>query len=69
VHEVSLVDLMDIARLTDSCPRERVLVAVQPKEIGWGDSLTPEVETAIGEIASASIELLDSWPTPEDRHV
>ena len=62
VHEVSLVDLFDIARLTDGMPAQRALVAVQPDSIGWGATLTPAVEASVARIVSRVIALLDAWP-------
>lgn len=37
VHEVGLLDLTDIARLTRPLPQIRALVVIQPPEFGWGD--------------------------------
>jgi hydrogenase maturation protease len=62
VHEVGLVDLLDIARLTDGIPAQRALVAVQPDSIGWGETLTPAVEASVSCIVSRALELLDAWP-------
>jgi hydrogenase maturation protease len=36
-HEVGLLDLLDMARLTETLPRNRALVGIQPGETGWGD--------------------------------
>ena len=47
VHEVSLLDLLAIARLTDTLPRRRALVAIQPQEVDWGDVPTGPVTAAI----------------------
>ena len=38
VHEVGLVDLLNIARLQDRLPANRALLGVQPAEFGWGES-------------------------------
>lgn len=62
VHEVGLVDLLDIARLMDSVPPQRAVVAVQPRCATWGDSLTKDVDAAVPEITARVIELLDNWP-------
>jgi hydrogenase maturation protease len=62
VHEVGLVDLLDIARVMESVPQERALVAVQPLCATWGSTLTKDVDAAVPEIASRVIELLDQWP-------
>ena len=50
VHEVSLMDLMIIARLTDRLPSYRALVAVQPASVDWGEEPTPQVEAAIARV-------------------
>lgn len=47
VHEVSLQDLMDMARLTDTLPSPRALVGIEPAKVDWGDNLTPKVEAAV----------------------
>ena len=60
-HEVGLLDLMDIARLTDSLPRHRALVAIQPGSIDWGTEPTAEVGAAIPEAASRVEALLHRW--------
>lgn len=63
VHEVSLSDLMDIARLTDTLPLQRALVGIEPQFVGWGDRLTPAVEAAIPEAIARIRALLDRWAT------
>ena len=62
VHEVGLVDLLDIARLMDAVPEQRAIVAVQPLCATWGNTLTKDVDAAVPGIASHVIELLDQWP-------
>jgi len=56
VHEVSLSDLFDMARLTESLPQQRAMIAVQPQEISWGENLTD----AVFEAQSPAIELIES---------
>ncbi|MEY6431047.1 hydrogenase maturation protease [Thioalkalicoccus limnaeus] len=61
VHEISLADLLDMARLTDTLPMRRALVAIEPARIDWGDSLSPAVAAAV-EVAAARIdELIAGW--------
>jgi hydrogenase maturation protease len=62
VHEVGLVDLLDIARLMDAVPAQRAIVAVQPLSATWGSTLTKDVDAAVPEMASRVIGLLDEWP-------
>ena len=61
VHEVSLVDLMDIARLTDHLPARRALVGVQPAAMGWGNDPTPVVAKAVPEAAARVLEIIRGW--------
>ena len=61
VHEVSLADLLDIARLTDSLPRKRALIGIEPGRVDWGSELTPAVAAAVPEAAAAVRRLLQRW--------
>ena len=60
-HEVGLLDLFDIARLTESLPVRRALIGIQPKSIEWGTSPTPPVERALPVAVEQAINLLDEW--------
>jgi hydrogenase maturation protease len=61
VHEVSLTDLMDIARLSESLPKRRCLVGIQPASLDWGErpsaAVQPAIELGINEILS----ILEKW--------
>jgi hydrogenase maturation protease len=61
VHEVGLLDLMDIARLTETLPQRRALVGIQPESIDWGDAPTEVVAQAIPEAANMVLELIGQW--------
>ncbi|MEN8176289.1 MAG: HyaD/HybD family hydrogenase maturation endopeptidase [Pseudomonadota bacterium] len=61
VHEVGLSDLMDIARLTDTLPRRRALVGIQPDSLEWGDLPTPIVAESIPSAAQAVLDLVERW--------
>ena len=37
VHEVGLMDLFDISRLSGTFPEHRALIGVEPESLGWGD--------------------------------
>ena len=66
VHEVGLLDLFDIARLTDTLPERRALVGIQPGKIDWGDKPTDEVAAAIPVAAEIITELLSEWEGEAD---
>ena len=61
VHEVSLMDLMDMARITDSLPSHRALVGVEPAVVDWGDELSPAVAAAVPEAMARIRDLLRTW--------
>jgi hydrogenase maturation protease len=61
VHEVSLMDLMDMARLTDTLPSPRALVGIEPAKVDWGDELTPRVAGAVPRAMAAVRALLERW--------
>lgn len=61
VHEVGLIDLMAIARLTDRLPRARALVGIQPQDLTWGEAPSPEVAAAIPVACRHVLDLLERW--------
>lgn len=61
VHEVSLSDLMDIARLTGTLPAQRALVGIQPDSIDWGEAPTPEVAAAVPGAVRAVLDIVERW--------
>lgn len=60
-HEVGLLDLFDIARLTESLPVKRALIGIQPQHIGWGMSPTEAVDSALPGAVNKAEELLVRW--------
>lgn len=61
VHEVSLLDLMAIARLTDSLPARRALVGIQPEHVDWGDNPTEAVLAAVPQACQTVRSLIQRW--------
>jgi hydrogenase maturation protease len=61
VHEVSLADLLDIARLTDTLPTHRALIGIEPTLVDWGSTLTPAVEAAVAEAMTQARGLMVRW--------
>jgi hydrogenase maturation protease len=65
VHEVSLLELLDMARLTDTLPRRRALIGIEPALVDWRDGLTAEVAAAIPKAVAAVHALIAGWePCP-----
>lgn len=62
VHEVGLIDLMDMVRLNDHFPQRHALVGIQPLTIAdWSDQPSEPVAASIPKAASEVNRLLEEW--------
>lgn len=61
VHEVSLGDLLAIAHLTQALPIHRALVAIQPQQVDWGNTLSNPVKRALPRAVHEVLALLRQW--------
>lgn len=62
-HEISLSDLVSAAKLTQSLPARRALVAIQPADTALGLDPTAPVAAAIPVARAAVSEIIDKWLT------
>lgn len=60
-HEVGLLDLLDIARLTNKLPENRALIGIQPDHMDWGMEPTPAVQKALKTAADEAVNLIKKW--------
>jgi hydrogenase maturation protease len=60
-HEVGLLDLMDIARLTGHFPEKRALIGIQPGYMSWGMEPTAAVQGALDEAVDEAVILIRQW--------
>ena len=60
-HEVGLLDLMDIARITDHLPENRALIGIQPEAMGWGMEPTAAVKNALDTAVKEAVALINQW--------
>lgn len=63
VHEVGLIDLLDMARLQDCLPSRRALLCIQPHCIDWSETLSAPVALALPAAATQAQRLLQRWKT------
>jgi len=61
VHEVGLLDLMHISRMTGHYPKQRALIGIQPQKLDWGDVPTDAVAAAIPLACEQVIQQIRSW--------
>ena len=64
-HEVGLLDLMDIARLTEHLPINRALIGIQPEYMGWGMEPTVAVKNALDSAVAEAVVLIKQWQSVE----
>ncbi len=60
-HEVGLLDLMDIARLTEHLPHHRALIGIQYQTFGWGEQPTAKVKHNIPLAGRLAANVLQKW--------
>ena len=60
-HEVGLLDLMDIARLTGHLPSHRALIAIQPETMTWGMHTSDAVTPALAIAAHEALAIINKW--------
>lgn len=60
-HEVGLLDLMDIARLSGHLPKHRALIGIQYGMFDWGEEPTPDVKQNIPLAGRVAATLLQKW--------
>jgi len=63
VHEVSLIDLLMIARLAEHLPQRRALIGIQPHDIDWGEQPSASVAAAIPQACNHALQLIEGWRT------
>lgn len=66
-HEVGLIDLLDIARITGDLPQHRALIGVQPESLDWGLEATAAVQAALPVMAREVCALMAAWADPDMR--
>ncbi len=63
VHEVGLIDLLDMARLRDCLPPRRALLCIQPGRIDWSEELSTPVAAAVSQAVREASALFQRWRT------
>lgn len=55
-HQVTLFDVLRMADQMECTPKDVVIIAVQPKEVNWGEELSEEVAKAIPRVIELVLE-------------
>lgn len=67
-HEVGLLDLFDIARLTGTLPEKRALIGIQPETMDWSMELSPYVAKSLDVAVTSALGLLQIWDIADRSH-
>jgi hydrogenase maturation protease len=67
VHEVGLIDLLQMMALNNEAPRLRALVGIQPEMIGWGTEMSPVVAASMPLACMAVRNILECWIGQEEK--
>lgn len=61
VHEIGIIDLLAMARLSGTLPKQRALIGIQPQTLAWGEQLSAEVKAVLPNVAKITDALLSDW--------
>ncbi|MBK8534830.1 MAG: hydrogenase maturation protease [Candidatus Competibacteraceae bacterium] len=61
VHEVGLVDLVQMMTLMGQMPRHRALVGIQPSIIDWETELSPSLAQSVAKASDKIIHIVSKW--------
>lgn len=60
-HEIGLLDLIDIARITESLPINRALIGIQPEVMSWGMHPSAAVANSLDQAVNQAVALIKQW--------
>ena len=60
-HEAGLVEVMLMAQLTDTVPRQRALIGIQPETLELGEDTSEAVSRALPTVCDLVLELIARW--------
>jgi len=68
-HEIGLLDLIHIARITNHLPENRALIGIQPLAMDWGMEPTTPVRRALKRASNEAVALIAQWQTAKHNKV
>lgn len=60
-NEMALADMLEIARLAGCLPENRLLIAIEPKKITWGNRVSACVSKALPQMAEQALSTMSQW--------
>jgi len=59
-HELGVAENLKLMELTDSEPKETVIIGIEPKEIDWGTELSPELQKRLPDIVKTVLREINA---------
>jgi len=59
-HDVGLAEVLKLAKALGLCPPEVVIIGIQPKEISWGEELSPAIQASIPQVVEMVMKEISS---------
>ncbi len=63
-HQVTLQEVLGLARIRGRFPRRMILIGMQPADLATGDSLSPVAAAALPEMVASAERVLAEWSPP-----
>jgi len=61
VHHIGLPDMLFVARLMETTPKEMCLIGIQPKSMETGTDLSDSVQTKLEALTEKAVQKLIEW--------
>ena len=64
VHEADILQVLELARLTEDAPRQVVVFGIEPETVAFGEGLSPALQEKLDEYVAAVKDELPAGPEP-----
>lgn len=60
-HEIGIQEVLALLDLLEKPVKSVAVLGIEPKDLNIGTDLSPEVESSLGELVKATLDLLKEW--------
>jgi hydrogenase maturation protease len=64
-HDLGLAEVLKLAQALGLCPEEVEIIGIQPKEISWGEELSPAVQASLPRVVEMVMKEISSFIATE----
>jgi hydrogenase maturation protease len=69
LHDIGLLEVLELARILGASPPEVIIFGIQPKEITWGMELSAEVQASVPQVVALICKEIQERIAPEDKEI